>query len=97
MAIADWNDCLASLPEDPATALLTEMLVPVPYEVPEKKAKKKDVGTRKSLRCNVVPEKKAKKKKTTGTRRSTRNVVLLGSSSDKSETPSSRENEEEEE
>ena len=49
-------DCPAPLPEDPATALLTEMLVPAPYEVPEKKAKKKATGTRKSLRCKVLSD-----------------------------------------
>ena len=30
------------LPEDPADALLTEMLAPAPYEVPMKKTKKKN-------------------------------------------------------
>ena len=54
--MAERIDCPALLPEDPATALLTEMLVPTPYEVPENKAKKKAVGTRKSLWCNVVPD-----------------------------------------
>ena len=34
--------------------LLTKMLFPAPYEVPEKKAKKKSTGTRKGLRCKVV-------------------------------------------
>ena len=38
------------LPEDPADALLTEMLVLAPYEVPTKKTKKKATGTRKGLR-----------------------------------------------
>ena len=47
-------DCPAPLPEDTATALLTEMLFPAPYEVPEKKAKKKATGTRKGLRRKVV-------------------------------------------
>ena len=32
------------------------MLVPAPYEVPEKKAKKKAVGTRKGLRRKVVSD-----------------------------------------
>ncbi len=32
------------------------MLFPAPYEVPEKKAKKKDTGTRKSLRRKVVSD-----------------------------------------
>ena len=48
--------CPAPMLENPATALLTEMLVPAPYEVPEKKAKKKVVGTKKSLRRNMVPD-----------------------------------------
>ena len=45
-------DCPAPLPEDPADALLTEMLVPAPYEVPEKKA----TGTRKGLRRKVISD-----------------------------------------
>ena len=49
-------DCPAPLPEDPARALLTEMLVPAPYEAPEKKAKKKAAGTRKGLRRKVVSD-----------------------------------------
>ena len=32
------------------------MLVPAPYEAPEKKAKKKATGTRKGLRCKVVSD-----------------------------------------
>ena len=48
-------DCPAPLPDDPASTLLTEMLVPAPYEAPEKKAKKKAAGTRKGLRRKVVP------------------------------------------
>ena len=44
------------LPEDPADALLTEMLVPAPYEVPVKKAKKKATGTRKGLRRKVISD-----------------------------------------
>ena len=36
--------CLAPLPEGPADALLTEMLVPAPYKVPEKRAEKKALG-----------------------------------------------------
>ena len=49
-------DCPAPLPEDPADALLTEMLTPAPYEVPEKKIKKKATGTRKSSRRQVVSD-----------------------------------------
>mgnify|MGYP000950010713 CR=1 FL=1 len=48
--------CPAPLPEGPADALLTEMLVPAPYKVPEKKADKKAPGIRKGLRRKVVPE-----------------------------------------
>ena len=49
-------DCPAPLPEDPADALLTEMLAPAPYEVPAKKTKKKATGTRKGLRHKVVSD-----------------------------------------
>ena len=56
MATVERIDCPAPLPEDPTTALLMEMLVPAPYEVPEKKAKKKATGTRKSLLRKVVSE-----------------------------------------
>ena len=41
-------NCLAPLPENTAGALLTEMLAPAPYKVPEKTKKAK--GTRKSSR-----------------------------------------------
>ena len=44
-------NCLAPLPEDTADALLTEMLTPAPYKVPEKTKKAK--GTRKSSRCQA--------------------------------------------
>ena len=54
--IAEQIDCPAPLPEGPADALLTEMLVPAPYKAPEKKAEKKAPGTRKGLRRKVVPE-----------------------------------------
>ena len=50
MVTAERIDCPAPLPEDPATALLTEMLVPAPYKAPEKKA----AGTRKGLRRKAV-------------------------------------------
>ena len=49
VATMERIDCPAPLPEDPATALLTEMLVSEPYKVPEKKAEKKATGTRKGL------------------------------------------------
>ena len=32
------------------------MLVPAPYKVPGKKAKKKAAGTRKGLRCEAAPD-----------------------------------------
>ena len=41
-------NCPAPLPEDTADSLLTEMLTPAPYKVPEKTKKAK--GTRKSSR-----------------------------------------------
>ena len=41
-------DCQAPLPEGPMDAHLEKLLVPAPYVVPEKKAKKKAVGTRRS-------------------------------------------------
>ena len=53
---AERIDCPAPLPEDPATSLLTEMLVPAPYKVSKKKAKKKATGTRKGLRCKAVSD-----------------------------------------
>ena len=56
METAEQVYCLAPLPEAPTDALLTEMLVPAPYKVPEKKAEKKASGTRKGLRRKVVPE-----------------------------------------
>ena len=44
METAEQIDCPALLPEDPADALLTEMLVPAPYKVSKKKAEKKSPG-----------------------------------------------------
>ena len=47
----------APLPEGPADAHLAKLLVPAPYVVPEKKAKKKKAtGTRKSSRHMVVSD-----------------------------------------
>ena len=40
--------CPAPLPEDPVDARLTGLLDPAPHVVPEKKAKEKATGTRKS-------------------------------------------------
>ena len=45
-------NCPAPLPEDTADALLTEMLTPAPYKVPEKTKKAK--GTQKSSRRQVL-------------------------------------------
>ena len=47
-------NCPAPLPEDTAEALLTEMLTPAPYKVPEKTKKAK--GTRKSSRHQVLSD-----------------------------------------
>ena len=47
-------NCPAPLPEDTVDALLTEMLTPDPYKVPEKTKKAK--GTRKSSRRQVVSD-----------------------------------------
>ena len=51
MNTAEQIDCPAPLPEGPATALLTEMLVLAPYKAPEKKV----AGTRKGLWRKVMP------------------------------------------
>ena len=56
METAKRVDCPAPLPEGPADALLTEMLVPAPYKALEKNAEKKAPGTRKGLRRKVVPD-----------------------------------------
>ena len=48
MGASEKIDCPTPLPEDTADALLTEMLTPAPYKVPEKTKKAK--GTRKSSR-----------------------------------------------
>ena len=50
IAKAEWIKCPDPLPEDPATPQLTKMLVPLPYQAPEKKAKKKDKEARSGLR-----------------------------------------------
>ena len=46
---AERIKCPASLPEDPTIPLLTKMLVPVPYQVREKKARKKSKEARSGL------------------------------------------------
>ena len=48
MGASEKINCPAPLPEDTVDALLTEMLTPAPYKVPEKTKKAK--GTRKSSR-----------------------------------------------
>ena len=48
MKKAEQTICPAPLSEDPADARLTGLLAPAPHMVPEKKAKKKATGTRKS-------------------------------------------------
>ena len=57
--MAGQIDCPAPLPEGPADALLTKMLTPAPYKVPEK-TKKKAKGTRKSSRCQVISDSSSK-------------------------------------
>ena len=56
MEASEQIDCPAPLPEEPTDALLTEMRSPTPYEMPEKKIKKKATGARKSSRCQVVSD-----------------------------------------
>ena len=46
----------APMPEDPVNARLAKLLVPAPHVVPEKKAKEKATGTRKSSRCLAVSD-----------------------------------------
>ena len=47
---AERIKCPAPLPEDLADPLLTRMLVPTPYQAPEKKAKKKGKEAKSGLR-----------------------------------------------
>ena len=54
METSGQSNYLAPLPEDTADALLTEMLTPAPYKVPEKTKKAK--GTQKSSRRQVVTD-----------------------------------------
>ena len=49
-------NCPDPLPEDPADAQLIGLLVLAPHVMPEKKAKKKATGTRKSSQCLVVSD-----------------------------------------
>ena len=48
--------CPAPIPEDPAIPLLTRMLVPVPYKVPEKKTKKKGKEAKSGLHRKGTPD-----------------------------------------
>ena len=50
MGRANRIQCPAPLPEKPVILRLTGLLVPALYVVPEKKAKKKATGTRRSSR-----------------------------------------------
>ena len=52
--MAGQIDCPTPLPEGPTDALLTKMLTPAPYKVPEKTKKAK--GTRKSSRRQVLSD-----------------------------------------
>ena len=54
METSEQINCPAPLPEDTADSLLTEMLTPAPYKVPEKTKKAK--GTRKSSRRQVLSD-----------------------------------------
>ena len=47
---------LASLPKNPATPQLEEILVPAPYMPPEKKAEKKSKGPKDGPCCKGPPE-----------------------------------------
>ena len=57
-------NCPAPLPEGPADARLAKLLVPAPHVVPEKKAKKKAMGTRKSARRLEVSDPSSNDSKT---------------------------------
>ena len=54
METSEQINCPTPLPEDTTGALLTEMLTPAPYKVPEKTKKAK--GTRKSSRRQVLSD-----------------------------------------
>ena len=57
-------NCPAPLPEGPADAHLAKLLVPTPYVVPEKRAKKKAMRTRKSARRPEVSDSPSDESKT---------------------------------
>ena len=57
MKKAEQLICPAPMPEDPVDARLAGLLVPAPHVVPEKKAKKAAMGTRKSSRNQASDDK----------------------------------------
>ena len=59
MKKAEQLICPAPMPEDPVDARLAVLLVPAPHVVPEKKAKKVAMGTRKSSRFQVSDDSEA--------------------------------------
>ena len=54
--MAEKINCLAPLPEDQGFPLLEKILVPAPYEVPEKTSKKAAQGAKKNLRRRSTPD-----------------------------------------
>ena len=54
--VAEGINCPAPLPEDQEILLLTRMLFPAPYEVPEKTGKKAAKGARKGLCRKGAPD-----------------------------------------
>ena len=56
MKKADRIHCSAPLPEDLAIPLLTRILVPAPYQAPEKKAKEAKSGLRRKGASDIVSE-----------------------------------------
>ena len=53
---AEWIQCQAPLPKNPAIPLLTKMLVPAPYQAPEKKAKETRSGLRRKGISDMTSE-----------------------------------------
>ena len=68
METSEQIDYLVPLLEDPTDALLMEMRTPAPYVVPEKKVKKKAIGTRKSARRPEVSDSSSDESKTHSSR-----------------------------
>ena len=54
--VAEQICCPAPLPEEEEFPLLTKMLFPAPYDVPEKTAKKAAKGAKKGLRQKGAPD-----------------------------------------